>query len=167
MSWVWMVQPDLDTQFICSRAPRLAVCWRFLSLDVTFNWWPCSWLLLLLQLLLLLDCRCNSRSRHETPPFLRQFLAKARTADGVDEEMRRDFDCQCQWRQVGEVEVERAASLTGDRQRCRDDAADRIQQLAGHEHEHDDHQRLGHVVLFPSPVGHVLTTGHGSQSWTS
>ena len=73
--------------------------------------------------------------------------------------MRRHVDCQDWNSQVGKVEVERATADTRDWQRCHDDAADRIQKLAGHEHEHDNHQCLGHVVLCLGLLGHVLTTG--------
>jgi len=38
-----------------------------------------------------------------------------------------------------------------------DDAADWIQKLARHEHQNDDHQCLGHVVLCPRFLGHALT----------
>ena len=90
--------------------------------------------------------------------------------------MGRDFDSQCHGGQVAEVEIERTASPTAGGQRRPYDAADWIQKLARHEHQHHDHQRLGHVVLGLRLLRHVLvkpvkltksfdqTIGHGRGS---
>jgi len=69
---------------------------------------------------------------------------------GVERQSRR--------RQTVVVEEGGSAAAIGGRQDRLQDAADRIQKLARHEHEHDDHQRLGHVVLCACLLGHVLTT---------
>ena len=90
--------------------------------------------------------------------------------------MGRHFDSQDGMRQVGEVEKERTTSNEGDGHRRLYDAADGIDELAGHEHQNHDHQRLGHVVLRLRLLGHDLTTkveltqsfdeavGHGGAS---
>jgi len=48
--------------------------------------------------------------------------------------------------------------VTASGQHFQQDAAYRIQKLAGHEHQHNGHQSFGHVVLRLSLLGHLLTT---------